>query len=341
MKPFTLMVRRVGHILRLKSAIVLLLLTMSAGCTKDSGQSNSVEYASPPRLIQSQVIEVDGDTLRPVRLQIISDTLFVAYAGIARIDVFNTDLEKIGSIPLTDPEPIFPTSFVFADSELVVCDHARRLIVVYDRQGRFLDSYGTLPDQATTLAPLAMTFYRGILYVSDMHLKKVMAISLAESPGVTERGELILTIPRNDSHKIGFPSAVAVTPDGRLLIGDAAAGRVQAFTCDGGFVYSFDSVASAQIAAIQGFAIDDVIDPALQDGTTFDPSGISNMGRIHVADANNGQIHMFNPIGKYIASYPTTKPLGKPSAIVFDAAGQRLFVADPGLGLLHSFKLVD
>ena len=47
---------------------------------------------------------------------------------------------------------------------------------------------------------------------------------MADAPGITETGELILTIPTSEEQELGFPSAVYVTEDGRLLVGDAATG---------------------------------------------------------------------------------------------------------------------
>lgn len=278
-----------------------------------------------------------GNSMKPVRLQWFEDTLFVSYNGVARIDKYTTDLKLVGSIELIDPEPVRPTSFVLIDSLLVVADHARHLVVIYDRNGNFRESFGTTPD-GRPLSPFSLDAYGGVAYIGDLNLGRVLAVSLVDAGEITERGELILTIPGDSSSTIGFPSAVKVTPDGRLLIGNAQSGRVEVYTCDGRHVYNFDSVATDRTIGPQAFDADNVLDPSLRDTTEFDPSGIWGLGRVHLVDANNAKIHIFNPLGVYVASYPDDSLLIRPSGLAVDRKRQRIFVADPGAGKILVFK---
>jgi sugar lactone lactonase YvrE len=151
-----------------------------------------------------------------------------------------------------------------------------------------------------------------------------------------ERGELILQVPGDNGNTIGLPSAVFVTPDGRLLIGDAGQGRIRAFTCDGQEIYALNPVPDKKIAP-QGFALDNVADPGLKKPNGFDPSGVPNMGRIHVADGRHGVIHMFNPLGDYIDSYPDDEQIEAPSSIAIATDAERIFVADSPAKLIHVF----
>jgi hypothetical protein len=309
---------------------------MGCGGGKEAGDSS---YKIPPVFQAAHVIGSEEVPLNPVRLSFRLDTLYVSYSGKPQIDIFTPDLDRIGSIMLNDPEPVFPTDFVVADSELYVCDHARGTIVVYDRFGRFRESYGTLPDNTTKLRPFALEYLGGVLYVGDAGQRQVLAISMSDAPGITERGELILSFPNdNSAHAVGFPSALLVTLDGRMIIGDAMQGKLEAFTCDGRYIYPFDTVVTESPMAPQGFAVDNIIDPSLQDSASFDPSGLRSIGRIHLVDTNAGQIHMFNPVGKYIASYPESGTLEKPSDIAIDTARRRVYVAEPVSGRIMVYR---
>lgn len=315
----------------LASALLLLIII---GCGHKE-ESAIAEYSKPP-VFETDYLCGENEHLNPVRLLFRLDTLYVAYSGMARIDMYTPEMARIGTIPLDDPVPVFPTDFVVADSELFVCDHAKGVIVVYDRNGKFKDSYGTLPDNTTQLRPFVLAYLGGVLYVGDAGQRKVLAISMADAPGITERGELILKIPNDDTHAIAFPSALSITPDGRMIIGDAGRGRIDVFTCDGRYIYPFDSLPGSKLLP-QGMAFDNVVDPSLQDSTSFDPSGLNNLGRIHVVDAA-GKIHMFNPVGKYIGAYPEGEPLQKPSDIAIDRAGRRIYIAEPSTGRILIYR---
>jgi len=213
--------------------------------------------------------------------------------------------------------------------------------VIYDRGGKLRSSFGFLPDQVTRISPLAIDFYGGVLYAADIALRKVLAISMADAPGITEPGELILSIPHDTAVTLGFPSAVMVTPDGRLLVGDAENGLVRVFTCDGRAVYTFDTLSAERVPAPLAFAIDDIMDPALQDSSTFDPSGVRNLGRIHVVDGNNSVVHMFNPLGRFLSTYPADSMLVRPSDIAIDRQENRIYVADPRAKRILVFRYQD
>lgn len=319
-------------------AACLPVLAVMTGCGGEKETADS-SYNILPEFQSAHIIGSEAEPVNPVRLQFRHDTLYVTYSGRSQIDMYTPNLDKIGSIALNDPEPVFPTDFVVSDSEIYVCDHARGAVVVYDLSGRFRDSYGTLPDNSTRLRPFALAYFGGVLYVGDAGQRKVLAISMADAPGITERGELILTIPNeNSAHSIGFPSALLVTPDGRMIIGDAMRGTVEAFTCDGRYVYPFDTVPGNTLMAPQSFAVDNVIDPSLQDSASFDPSGLRGIGRIHLVDTNAGKIHMFNPVGKYIGSYPEGRTLDKPSDAAIDTARRRVYVAEPADGRINIYR---
>lgn len=317
-----------------------LILCLGLACGQ-TDKSPATAFRSSPQLKSTHVLTDGADTLAPVRLQMIGDTLAVSYNGVPRIDLYDAEMVRVGSIDLVDPVKVHPTAFYIDDSLLVVADHARHVIVIYDREGKLLESFGTLPDGKTPLAPLAMTVYGGIAYVADMAQKAVLAVSLVDAGELTERGELILTIPADTSAHIGLPSALFVTEDGRLLVGNAVEGRINVFTCDGRHVYDFDSLTLPSLLAPQALALDEVRDPDMQDSSSFDPSGVRQMGRFHVVDGNNGKIHMFGSLGKYIGSYPDDSLLVRPAGIAVNRRSNSIYVADPVARRLHIFTYRD
>ncbi len=128
---------------------LLLGLLAITGCSSEPVVEND-PFHQVPNLIGKWAPSEAG--LKPVRLQFFQDTLFVSYNGMARIDKYTSESDSSsaltygGSIPLIDPEPVAPTSFVLIDSLLVVVNHARHLVVIYDRAGGFRQSFGTTPD---------------------------------------------------------------------------------------------------------------------------------------------------------------------------------------------------
>jgi sugar lactone lactonase YvrE len=308
------------------------VLATTAGCDGEQPR------ASHPVLVKSVALTDGATALQPVRLQIWGDTLFVAYQGVPRLDAFTLELERLGSIDLTDPESVTPSAFAVSESQIVVCDHARGAIVLYDRKGRFIDSFGQLPDEETRLTPLAMARFDNVVYVVDMALKRVLAVSVEGDSSVVDRGELIMQVPGEGMDALAFPSSVFVTPDGRLLVGDAGTGRIRAFTCDGQEIYSFGEAPGGSKIAPLGFAVDNVMDPSLQVERSFDPSGVQEMGRIHVTDGRGRVVHVYNPLGEHITSYPRGERLQGPSDIAISHTERRIFVADSKARRIHVFS---
>jgi len=310
-------------------AVLLVHAALIAGCGRASQE--------PVTLERSIALSDDTGVLQPLRLQVVGDTVFVSYKGVPRLDKYSLDLERVGSIELTDPVPVMPSAFAVGDSQIVVADHGRGAVVLYDRKGELIDSFGLLPDQQTRLLPLALAWFQGVAYVADMALKEVLAISTAATADVVEQGELVLRVPGAGNRGLGMPSAVFVTPDGRLLVGDSGTGSIRVFTCDGREVYSFDPLPEGKIAP-QGFALDDVPDPELSGSAKSDPSGVKHMGHIHVADGRSGQVHVFNALGHYVASYSGNGVLEGPTDVTVSWETHRVFVADSRAKRVHVFS---
>ena len=326
---------------RLIGAGLAAVVIVAAGLIlRPSADDDLDPYRTPPSFVFSEKFTEGGKNLEPSRLQVLGDTLFVAFNGIARLDAYNFDLELLRSIALVAPEPVLPTSFTITDTSIVICDHGKGIVAVFDRAGKYQTSFGTLPDNSTSLAPIALSAFKGVAYVADMEQGRVLAISLNNIENVTEQGELVLTIPPQNKERLGLPSAVLVTPDGRLLVGDALAGAVKVFTCDGRPIYDFELSPGFSSMTPQALTHDTLKDPSLAIENGWDPSGLPRQGRYHVVDGFNGVIHMYNPVGQYLGSYPEGAPLAGPAGIAADRKGGRIFVSDPLRGqiLVYRFK---
>jgi hypothetical protein len=322
------------------SAILLFVIVIFIfinGCEKDQLTD---EYSTAPRLIDSIFITSGADTLSPSRIMFYQDSLFVSYDNRPIIDVFNLNFEKCRTIYLSYPEDVFPTSFDISDSNIFVADYNKGAIAIYNRSGKFQNSFGLHSDGETRLSPFALRYFGGVLYVSDIIKQAVMAISVVNAGVVTEIGEHILDIPSDTLKPVYFGSTIYITFDGRLIAGDANTGEIKVYTCIGSYIYPFDSVETAKKIAPQAIDLDYIRDPDLKakDSSSFDPSGIRNMGRIHVVDANNNQVHMFNPIGKYISSYPEDKSLSRPMGIAIDNRNRKIFITDSSSRTIKIFK---
>lgn len=322
------------------SKFIIISVLIFSGCSDNSKEISS--YSEPPVLIDSLILPVEGDTLRPVRIQYYYDTLFVSYNRASRIDLFTPKGEFIKTLDLKIPEPVYPASFQVDDSIIYVSDHTDGIIARFDRSGDYLSSFDLLPDSSTRLIPFAIKYFGGVLYVCDIGQKKILAISMVDSKGITGIGELILKIPKDSTDFIEFPSVVYITFEGRLITADAKKGNVEVYTCDGQHIYDFDSLGTPmpKIMTVQAVGVDHVTDPELTslDTNSFDPSGIRHMGRFHIVDANNAKIHIFNPLGHYIGSYPKESYLKKPSGLAIDYKSKVIYIADPIADKIYLYK---
>lgn len=329
MKLFIPMVKSSGITLFILSTALSLVCLL--GCGTETQTVSKAGFNGLPIYVDEHRFSDNSGPLIPWRIHRYFDTLFIAFKDRPFIDKFSMELKQIGRIRLEEPEPVSPNEFYVTDSFIVVLSHRREMVILYDHDGGLVKSFGTQPDGLTPLLPFSVYCYGGVAYVGDITMHGVMAISITNADQITEVGELILSIPSDTTHQIGFPGALIVTVDGRLIAADATDGMIKVFTCDGRYVYNFDSLPPLERSpAIHAFVYDDVPDPSLLDTTKFDPSNIATHGRLHAVDAVNHQIHMFNTLGKYVASYPSDSTiLTRPVDIALDYRANLIYVVDP------------
>jgi DNA-binding beta-propeller fold protein YncE len=242
---------------------------------------------------------------------------------------------------------------ILADLEgnIYVADSEQRIIFVFDQKKkalRFL-GFGSLAGPVG----LAIDSKRGIIFVSDSRLKKVMGFdkntdknlmtvgSLGEfqSPSgmvydderdrlyvsdtrahiikvFDKDGKFLFTIGKhgNKDGEFNFPSYLALDRRGRLYVVDGFNFRVQIFDSDGKFISKFGKLGDAS-------------------GSFSRPNGIGvdSEGHIYVADGAFNNFQIFNEEGKLLLwiGHTGKKPGGfyLPSGLFVDSK-DRIYVSD-------------
>jgi sugar lactone lactonase YvrE len=107
------------------------------------------------------------------------------------------------------------------------------------------------------------------------------------------------------SGTVGFPTSVAVGPDGSVFVTDGSYGRVDRFDDAGSLIGTFGSPGNSpgQLANTRGVAV-------------------ANDGTVYVADVGNGYVHKWTSSGSFLGTLPNACPgSGKPFGIGVDPDG--------------------
>lgn len=289
------------------------------------------------------VLQIPG--VQPHRLALYNNNLYVLPAMGEVIHVLSYDgvQERVISLAAGGESRIF-TSLAVNGEGLFLTTHQGELFV-FDLGGQLVEAFGYILSEAPgnitgkqtdemEMSAVAVTASPGFpqnLYVLDSKAGLVLVISLREVPGIVERFEMIMTIPSALSYQdrqvpaeylLQKPTAVLATPDGRLLVADAAAGLVRSYSLHGWHIKDFPAGTKTLEEPI---AIDlDGIRSSVQE-----ESG----GRLHVLDRKGKQVKVFTQEGKYMFSYGG-KFLTRPSDIAIDQGQRLIFIADINSGII-------
>ncbi|HEU5321728.1 MAG TPA: peptidyl-alpha-hydroxyglycine alpha-amidating lyase family protein [Methylomirabilota bacterium] len=201
------------------------------------------------------------------------------------------------------------------DRVFLICrgDHP---VIVYDRQGRFVRSWGagefTYRTHGITVAP------DGTVWCTDdgNHTvrrftpegKLLATLGTLDTPSDTGYdGKDYMTIQR-PAGPFNRPTNLAVGPRGDLYVSDGYGNcRVHRFAPGGRLVRSWGV-------------------PGTGPGQFYLPHGIAVAadGRVFVCDRENDRIQIFSPDGEYLGEWTDTQ---RPTHLVFDAAG-RAYVSE-------------
>lgn len=172
----------------------------------------------------------------------------------------------------------------------------------------------------TFVRPTGLALVGDRLYIVDPPQHAVFLLATGGGPvsRFGKRGE--------GQGELNFPTAIASTPEGNLLVVDALNWRVVTYTPEGAVVSAFG-------------------EPGTEGGAFGRPKAVAvdRMGRIYVSDAQFGVILAFDAAGKFLFAFggsarePFSLSLPAGLAIV----GDRLFVADAYHHRVEQFQLLE
>lgn len=297
-------------------------------------------FDQPPVFIGMQAVAA-GSNLKPFALALHEGRLLVSYLSSDRVDEYSDRLKHLRTLHLLEDAPASITGLALDGDRVFAADFRSGDLLIADyKTGKLLQSFGWLPDRKARMKALGVTYHADILYVTDVGSGQIRVISATTVEKVRDEGELILSFPDRGASAIqlGYPTWTTVTPDGRLLISDAKDREVKAFTCSGRFAHLFDKEGMAALQAPMGIAMDDLRSPELAAAakTVFDPSGVQEQGRIHVVDAAQARVKVFNALGKYVLTYG--EELRQPNGIAIDPKTRLIFISDAKLRAIAVYK---
>jgi sugar lactone lactonase YvrE len=209
-----------------------------------------------------------------------------------------------------------PLAVVFGPGgALFVADGGRGAVARVNTDGTCLEVGKGLLTRPSGLAVLGDR-----LYVADPPKHEVRFFSLDGAP-----------LGRFGSHgdgpgELNFPTALGVTPDGKLLVVDALNFRVVVTSAEG------EPLATFGAAGERG-------------GAFARPKAVAadRHGRLYVSDAQLGAVLMFDPEGRFRLAFNGSGrapyDLSMPAGVA--VSGDRLFVADPYNHRVERYELVE
>ncbi|MEW7987500.1 MAG: hypothetical protein AB2805_05705 [Candidatus Thiodiazotropha sp.] len=207
-----------------------------------------------------------------------------------------------------------PINLAIDDTEnKYVTDTGRDQIIVFDKDENYVRAYGALGK----MKPSDVLVLDDKLYVADVSNHRVTVLDKQTGAELFSFGGA-----GSDEGELFFPTNLALTPDGYLLVSDTGNYRIQKYTADGEFVRSFGAV---------GTGMGEFSRPK---GTAVDRSG-----RFYVVDSGFENVQLFSPEGKLLlffgGSGNNSEHLNLPADVEIDYDNVHLFqeYAEPGFGL--------
>ncbi|MDP2209545.1 MAG: hypothetical protein Q8K98_12365 [Bacteroidota bacterium] len=298
-------------------------------------------FTQPPVFVGFKNIESPDSSAQVFALTIHEDKLLVSFLNSDCIQEYSSTLELIRNICLLNGEPASITGIVVEGDRLYAANYRTGELHLADyKTGTLINSFGLFPDQQTSMKLFGVAYRSDAIYVSDSRTNQILAISAVTVPDLKDEGELLLSFPsaETNGYQLSFPTFLAITPDGRLLVSDVGNKEVKAFTCSGRPAHLFEKGGEANFSAPMGIAFDNLPSPeliALKD-SVFEPSGIYEQGRIHIVDTKLAKVKVFNALGKYVLTYG--EELEQPNGIAIDQTRRLIFVADTKRNAVGLYK---
>lgn len=161
------------------------------------------------------------------------------------------------------------------------------------------------------------------LYVVDSESNQVVMYSLSTSKFLGRFGSNAGGFfGGGDDNALSLPQGIAIR-EGVVYVSDTGNSRIQLFGVNGVFLHTLElSVALAPKDATE-------IPFKLKEATSISLDGV---GRIYVLDADDGQVKLYEPNGRYIKSLPT---VGK--QVAMSVAEDGVYIADEATQVISKF----
>ncbi len=212
--------------------------------------------------------------IKPYGLAVKDGKIFVCDTVAGVVEVFDLVKKRARYFaPRGEGHLMMPINIsVDADGTRYVADTGRGQVVVFDKDGNFLDAMGTKDE----MKPCDVAIATDRLYVADLKGHAVRVYDKAAR-------KLLFTIPRDPNAKEGklfSPTNLALDPQGRLLVSDIGGFAVQVYDLDGKYLRMIgqQGLAPGSFSRPKGVAVDHnglayVVDAATQVVQIFDAEG--------------------------------------------------------------------
>ena len=299
--------------------------------------SDTTSFEQSPIYIGSFEVGEKKKSRHPRVITQWNDLLFVSYINSDIVEVFDDQFKIVNSYNFSNGRQSTITGITIDDDFIHIADHLNQEIRIYDHDGNIKHIFKWYPGSKQQIGCYGLFAKESMLYVTDPDQSNVLVISLSDVPGLNEMGELLFTI-EGEQQLLKSPTAIIVTSDGRILVGDKKKGGIKVFTCDGRFIYEFGNKREGRTFEPNDFACDQMQSHEFLTKlkSQFETSRISKQGRIHVVDSKIARIKVYDALGKYILTYG--KELEQPYGIAIDQKRRRIIVSDSGNDALAIYK---
>ena len=243
---------------------------------------------------------VDVAISSDAKMYVISRTNAEQPYGI-RIGICDLDSEYYGDFGEygdADGAFVWPTAVAFdSQDRLYLADEANHRITIFDKEGKFLDKFGTqgtIPGRLNGPAGLAIS--RDIVYVSDHLNHRIQAFTTA-GRRVAGWGHF-----GDGARQLNLPWGITVSPEGRVYVADWRNDRIQKYNTEGGSKGSYGESGEGH-------------------GQFHRPSSVAvdEDGYMYVADWGNERVQVLDPEGNFVQMLRGESTLSKWAQDFFEA----------------------
>jgi outer membrane protein assembly factor BamB len=281
----------------------------------------------------------DGEFATPHGLALdLQDNLYVADTGNDRVQVF--DHEGRFLLSIADARFEGPRYVALDDTGHIYVTDSSETVHVFNGRGDPLQSFGqpgSLPNQFSGIADLAVDSAAGELYVADSGNGRVQKLSLLSGLVFTlgEEGEEV-----EEESLLSRPQGLALDTEANVYVADAQDGRIVKYAPGGTFLRAFDTglgelrditldeqgymyVTDAAASVVYTLDAQGRIVSQAGEGHLSDPWGVAvdSSGAIYVADAGHQRVLVLSPLEEVPTAVPEPTVEATPTATLEPVEG--------------------